>query len=137
MNNHYAFFPIRMFSDEMFLQYHRCYCECNVKFFFKTLSEDEYGSCSGHQWLESCQKRACVYNDESILVSDCLIKCTPIACCSVIAMPSGKLEIERKGNALVNSGPSPNSDGRVNNLMEEADEPARGSGPLQDVAICR
>ncbi|KRX90536.1 hypothetical protein T4E_9578 [Trichinella pseudospiralis] len=78
-----------------------------------------------------------VFISSSILVSDCLIKCTPIACCSVIAMPSGKLEIERKGNALVNTGLSPNSDGRVNNLREEADEPARGSGPLQDVAICR
>ncbi|KRY88585.1 hypothetical protein T4D_3900 [Trichinella pseudospiralis] len=39
-------------------------------------------------------------------------------------MPSGKREIERKGNALVNTGPLPNSDGRVNNLGEEADEPA-------------
>ncbi|KRY75299.1 hypothetical protein T4A_9317 [Trichinella pseudospiralis] len=43
-------------------------------------------------------------------------------------MPSGKREIERKGNALVNTGPLPNSDGRVNNLGEEADEPARDSG---------
>ncbi|KRX12751.1 hypothetical protein T07_11308 [Trichinella nelsoni] len=46
-------------------------------------------------------------------------------------MPSGKRETERKGNAPVNTGPSPNSDGRVNNPVEEADEPARGSGPLQ------
>ncbi|KRY27213.1 hypothetical protein T01_1699 [Trichinella spiralis] len=45
-------------------------------------------------------------------------------------MPSGKREIERKGNAPVNTGPSPNSDGRANNLVEEADEPARGSGPF-------
>ncbi|KRZ13077.1 hypothetical protein T11_15152 [Trichinella zimbabwensis] len=44
-------------------------------------------------------------------------------------MPSGKRETERKGNAPVNTGPSPNSDGRANNLVEEADEPARGSGP--------
>ncbi|KRX53890.1 hypothetical protein T09_3252 [Trichinella sp. T9] len=44
-------------------------------------------------------------------------------------MPSGKRETERKGNTPVNTGPSPNSDGRANNLVEEADEPARGSGP--------
>ncbi|KRZ47902.1 hypothetical protein T02_13392 [Trichinella nativa] len=48
-------------------------------------------------------------------------------------MPSGKRETERKGNTPVNTGPSPNSDGRANNLVEEADEPARGSGPLQGV----
>ncbi|KRZ44239.1 hypothetical protein T4C_14030 [Trichinella pseudospiralis] len=71
-----------------------------------------------------------VFISSSILVSVCLIKCIPIACCFVIAMPSGKRETERKGNAPVNTGPSPNSDGRVNNLREEADEPARGSGPL-------
>ncbi|KRX85543.1 hypothetical protein T06_8179 [Trichinella sp. T6] len=46
-------------------------------------------------------------------------------------MPSRKRETERKGNTPVNTGPSPNSDGRANNLVEEADEPARGSGPLQ------
>ncbi|KRY12958.1 hypothetical protein T12_10102 [Trichinella patagoniensis] len=46
-------------------------------------------------------------------------------------MPSGKRETEKKGNTPVNTGPSPNSDGRANNLVEEADEPARGSGPLQ------
>ncbi|KRX23257.1 hypothetical protein T07_14064 [Trichinella nelsoni] len=46
-------------------------------------------------------------------------------------MPSGKREAERKGNPLVNTGPSPNSDGRANNTMEEANEPARGSGWLQ------
>ncbi|KRX13251.1 hypothetical protein T07_10240 [Trichinella nelsoni] len=50
-------------------------------------------------------------------------------------MPSGKRETERKGNAPVNTGPSPNSDGRANNLVEEADEPARGSGPLQYIYI--
>ncbi|KRY45127.1 hypothetical protein T03_15390 [Trichinella britovi] len=45
--------------------------------------------------------------------------------------PEGrKREIERKRNAPVSTGPSPNSDGRTNNLVEEADEPARGSGPL-------
>ncbi|KRZ69645.1 hypothetical protein T10_5748 [Trichinella papuae] len=54
-----------------------------------------------------------------------------IVCCFIVAMPSGKRETERKGNAPVNTGPSPNSDGRANNLVEEADEPARGSGPLQ------
>ncbi|KRZ81568.1 hypothetical protein T08_97 [Trichinella sp. T8] len=46
-------------------------------------------------------------------------------------MPSGKRETERKVNAPVNTGPSPNSDERVNNPTEGADEPARGSGPLQ------
>ncbi|KRY38708.1 hypothetical protein T01_2600 [Trichinella spiralis] len=54
-----------------------------------------------------------------------------IVCCFIVAMPSGKRETERKGNAPVNTGPSPNSDGRANNMVEEADEPARGSGPLQ------
>ncbi|KRY23938.1 Retrovirus-related Pol polyprotein from transposon 17.6 [Trichinella patagoniensis] len=43
-------------------------------------------------------------------------------------MPSGKREAERKGNPPVNTGSSPNSDGRANNTMEEANEPARGSG---------
>ncbi|KRX13222.1 hypothetical protein T07_9710 [Trichinella nelsoni] len=62
--------------------------------------------------LASCQKRVRVY-----IVVD--------------PVPSGKRETERKGNAPVNTGPSPNSDGRVNNPVEEADEPARGSGPLQ------
>ncbi|KRY45920.1 hypothetical protein T03_11040, partial [Trichinella britovi] len=46
-------------------------------------------------------------------------------------MPSGKRETERKVNAPVNTGPSPNSDERVNNPTEGADESARGSGPLQ------
>ncbi|KRY14117.1 hypothetical protein T12_16370 [Trichinella patagoniensis] len=46
-------------------------------------------------------------------------------------MPSGKRETERKVNAPVNTGPSPNSDERINNPTEGADEPARGSGPLQ------
>ncbi|KRX62404.1 hypothetical protein T09_15411 [Trichinella sp. T9] len=45
----------------------------------------------------------------------------------IVAMPSGKRETEKKGNTPVNTGPSPNSDGRANNLVEEADEPARGS----------
>ncbi|KRZ82570.1 hypothetical protein T08_3329 [Trichinella sp. T8] len=45
-------------------------------------------------------------------------------------MPSGKRETERQGNTPVNTGPSPNSDGRTYNLVEEADEAARGSGPL-------
>ncbi|KRY55039.1 hypothetical protein T03_7536 [Trichinella britovi] len=46
-------------------------------------------------------------------------------------MPSGKRETERKVNAPVNTGPSPDSDERVNNPTEGADESARGSGPLQ------
>ncbi|KRY42387.1 hypothetical protein T01_2250 [Trichinella spiralis] len=45
-------------------------------------------------------------------------------------MPSGKRETESKGNAPVITCPSPNSDGRANNLVEEAYEPARISGPL-------
>ncbi|KRY10065.1 hypothetical protein T12_7790 [Trichinella patagoniensis] len=45
-------------------------------------------------------------------------------------MPSGKRETERKVNAPVNTGPSPNSDEHINNPTEGADEPARGSGPL-------
>ncbi|KRZ88761.1 hypothetical protein T08_13870 [Trichinella sp. T8] len=49
-------------------------------------------------------------------------------------MPSGKRETERKGNTPVNTGPLPNSDGRANNLVEEADETARGSGPGENTA---
>ncbi|KRZ95756.1 hypothetical protein T08_619 [Trichinella sp. T8] len=45
-------------------------------------------------------------------------------------MPSGKREAERKGNAPVNTGPLPNSDGRTDNTVKEADDYARGSGPL-------
>ncbi|KAL1240667.1 Glutamate--tRNA ligase [Trichinella spiralis] len=32
-------------------------------------------------------------------------------------MPSGKRETERKGNAPVNTGPSSNSDGRIDNTV--------------------
>ncbi|KRZ83137.1 hypothetical protein T08_6759 [Trichinella sp. T8] len=83
--------------------------------------------------LEVARKCACVFVDisSSVLVSDSLIKCIVVVCCFIVAMPSGKREAERKGNTPVNIGPSPNSDGRANNLVEEADEPARGSGPLQ------
>ncbi|KRY41631.1 hypothetical protein T01_13143, partial [Trichinella spiralis] len=65
-----------------------------------------------------------------IFVSDRSIKYILIVCCFIVAMPSGKRETERKGNAPVNTGPSPNSDGHADNRVEEADEPARGSGPL-------
>ncbi|KRY42295.1 hypothetical protein T01_8566 [Trichinella spiralis] len=47
-------------------------------------------------------------------------------------MPSGKRETERKGNAPVNTGPSPNSDGRANNPVEEAEEPARAYSQSQE-----
>ncbi|KRX30776.1 hypothetical protein T09_10174 [Trichinella sp. T9] len=40
-------------------------------------------------------------------------------------MPSGKRETERKVNAPVNTGPSPNSDERVNNPKEGADDSSR------------
>ncbi|KRX73018.1 hypothetical protein T06_10360 [Trichinella sp. T6] len=46
-------------------------------------------------------------------------------------MSSGKREAERTGNLSVNTGPSPNSDERTNNTIEEANEPARGSGSLE------
>ncbi|KRX51353.1 hypothetical protein T09_9596 [Trichinella sp. T9] len=45
-------------------------------------------------------------------------------------LPERKRETEKKGNTPVNTGPSPNSDGRVKTQVEKADEPARGSGPL-------
>ncbi|KRZ91583.1 hypothetical protein T08_964 [Trichinella sp. T8] len=51
-------------------------------------------------------------------------------------MPSGKRETERKGNALVNTGPSPSNDGRTINTVEEADEPAREGGPLHNLYRC-
>ncbi|KRZ92309.1 hypothetical protein T08_6321 [Trichinella sp. T8] len=46
-------------------------------------------------------------------------------------MPSVKRETERKVNAPVDTGPSPNSDERVNNPTEGANEPTRESGSLQ------
>ncbi|KRY05841.1 hypothetical protein T01_13901 [Trichinella spiralis] len=45
-------------------------------------------------------------------------------------MPTGKRETERKGNAPVNTGPSPNSDGRANNTAEEVNELVQGSDSL-------
>ncbi|KRX17975.1 Transcription termination factor 1 [Trichinella nelsoni] len=74
-----------------------------------------------HIKMEAC---SCLHRRRS-LFSDCLIKYILIACCFVVAMPSGKRETERKGNAPVNTGPSPNSDGRANNPVEEADKAAR------------
>ncbi|KRY34338.1 hypothetical protein T01_628 [Trichinella spiralis] len=71
------------------------------------------------------------FTSSSILVSDCLIKYILIACSFVVAMPSGKRETERKGNAPVNTGPSPNSDGRANNTVEEVNELVQGSDSLQ------
>ncbi|KRX51654.1 hypothetical protein T09_11552 [Trichinella sp. T9] len=71
-----------------------------------------------------------VFTSSSTLVSDCLIKYISIVCCFVVAMPSGKRETERKVNAPVDTGPSPNSDERVNNPTEGANEPARVSGSL-------
>ncbi|KRY55014.1 hypothetical protein T03_3490 [Trichinella britovi] len=44
-------------------------------------------------------------------------------------LPERKRETEKKGNTPVNTGPSPNTQS-VNTQVEEADEPARGSGPL-------
>ncbi|KRX26282.1 hypothetical protein T07_12964 [Trichinella nelsoni] len=49
----------------------------------------------------------------------------------LLHLPSGKRETERKGNAPVNTGPSPNSNECTISAVEEADEHARGSGPLQ------
>ncbi|XP_003382152.1 conserved hypothetical protein [Trichinella spiralis] len=95
----------------------------------KTEATADYGSGFFTSVLASCQR--CV---RGYIVVDpcfrCLIKYILTVCCFIVAMPSGKREIERKGNAPVNTGSSPNSDGRANNLVEEADEPARGSGPL-------
>ncbi|KRZ85358.1 hypothetical protein T08_9211, partial [Trichinella sp. T8] len=72
-----------------------------------------------------------VFVSSSTLVSDCLIKYISIVCCFVVAMPSVKRETERKVNAPVDTGPSPNSDERVNNPTEGANEPTRESGSLQ------
>ncbi|KRY12738.1 hypothetical protein T12_16090 [Trichinella patagoniensis] len=58
----------------------------------------------------------------SVLAFDCLIKYILIVCRLIVAMPSGKRETERKGNAPVNTGPSPNRDGCTNNTVEEAEE---------------
>ncbi|XP_003374233.1 conserved hypothetical protein [Trichinella spiralis] len=73
----------------------------------------------------------------SVIAFDCLMKYILIVCRLIVAMPSGKRKTEvRKGNAPVNTGLSPNSDARANNLVEEADEHAGGSSPLQ-VQHCR
>ncbi|XP_003377221.1 ovarian cancer-associated protein 2 protein [Trichinella spiralis] len=72
------------------------------------------------------------FTSSSILVTDCLIKYILIACSFVVAMPTGKRETERKGNAPVNTGPSPNSDGRANNTAEEVNELVQGSDSLQN-----
>ncbi|KRZ05086.1 hypothetical protein T4B_13949 [Trichinella pseudospiralis] len=42
-------------------------------------------------------------------------------CCFVVAMLSLKRELERRGKAAANTGPSPNSEGRPNSLTEETD----------------
>ncbi|KRX37026.1 hypothetical protein T05_11685 [Trichinella murrelli] len=65
-----------------------------------------------------------------VLAYDCLTRYILIVCRSIVAIPSGKRETERKGNAPVNTGPSPNSHRRTNNLVEETDKHTRGSGPL-------
>ncbi|KRZ82699.1 hypothetical protein T08_16107 [Trichinella sp. T8] len=95
----------------------------------KLQSEEEYGSGCFTSWLEVARS-VFVFVSSSTLVSDCLIKYISIVCCFVVAMPSGKRETERKVNAPVDTGPSPNSDERVNNPTEGADEPARESGSL-------
>ncbi|KRX51655.1 hypothetical protein T09_6554 [Trichinella sp. T9] len=91
----------------------------------KLQSEEEYGSGCFTWWLEVARS-VFVFTSSSTLVSDCLIN----VCCFVVAMPSGKRETERKVNAPVDTGPSPNSDERVNNPTEGANEPARVSGSL-------
>ncbi|KRZ61857.1 Transposon Ty3-G Gag-Pol polyprotein [Trichinella nativa] len=97
------------------------------------ISPAEYGSCClrVYEELASCQKVCvCVFVDisSSVFVSVNLIFYCLLR--FIVAMPSGKREKEKKGNTPVNTGPSPNSDGRANTQVEEADEPARGSGPL-------
>ncbi|KRZ49089.1 Small ubiquitin-related modifier [Trichinella nativa] len=94
-----------------------------------TEATEEYGSCVLHRGWQVARS-VLVFTSSSILVSDCLIKYISIVCCFVVSMPSGKRETERKVNAPVNTGPSPNSDERVNNPTEGADESARGSSPL-------
>ncbi|KRX80050.1 hypothetical protein T06_8996 [Trichinella sp. T6] len=63
-----------------------------------------------YSWLEVARS-VFVFVSSSTLVSDCLIKYISIVCCFVVAMPSVKRETERKVNAPVDTGPSPNSDG--------------------------
>ncbi|KRZ83145.1 hypothetical protein T08_13724 [Trichinella sp. T8] len=92
-------------------------------------SEEEYGSGCWTSWLEVARS-VFVFVSSSTLVSDCLIKYISIVCCFVVAMPSVKRETERKVNEPVDTGPSPNSDERVNNPTEGANEPTRESGSL-------
>ncbi|KRX56806.1 hypothetical protein T09_13760 [Trichinella sp. T9] len=106
----------------------------------RTEATAEYGSGCLHERLGSCQKVCvCVFFviSSSVLVSDSLIKYILIVCCFIVAMPLGKRETEKKGNTPVNTGPSPNSDVRAINLVEEADEPARGSGPSRRNKLLR
>ncbi|KRX24735.1 hypothetical protein T07_8086, partial [Trichinella nelsoni] len=92
-------------------------------------SEAEYGSCCLHAYVADGKLAGKRFFDISSSSSLLLIYIL-IVCCLIVAMPSGKRETERKGNTLVNTGPSPNSDGCTNTLVEEAYEAARGSDPL-------
>ncbi|KRY56763.1 hypothetical protein T03_784 [Trichinella britovi] len=67
--------------------------------------------------LASCQEMRFGASSLSVLAFDCLIKYILIVCRLIVAIPSGKRETERKGNAPVNTSSSPNSDGRTNNLV--------------------
>ncbi|KRX13415.1 hypothetical protein T07_285 [Trichinella nelsoni] len=80
--------------------------------------------------VRHCQGSVFVVTSLAVLAFDCLIKYILIVCCLIVAVPSGKRETERKGNAPVNTGPSPNSNERKINAVDEADEHARGSGLL-------
>ncbi|KRX13149.1 hypothetical protein T07_10578 [Trichinella nelsoni] len=82
-------------------------------------SEAEYGSTCLRVCVavgELPEKLSVLHRRRSLLLIHILI-----VCCLIVAMPSGKRETERKGNAPVNTGLSPNSDGRANNTVEEAD----------------
>ncbi|KRY24962.1 hypothetical protein T03_6824 [Trichinella britovi] len=84
----------------------------------KLQSEEEYGGGGSDIVVGGCQES---------------VPYISIVCCFVVAMPSVKRETERKVNAPVDTGPSPNSDERVNNPTEGANEPARESGSLHSI----
>ncbi|KRX62816.1 hypothetical protein T09_7409, partial [Trichinella sp. T9] len=78
-------------------------------------SQAEYGSGCIHAYVAvgKLPGKHLVVTTSSVPAFDCLIKYIPIACCLIVAMPSGKRETERKENAPVNTVPMPNSDGCV------------------------
>ncbi|KRX37065.1 hypothetical protein T05_3638 [Trichinella murrelli] len=108
------------------IQLWRTWTEITNLFLQKTKrrKETKYGSSCLPEYVAvgKLPGKRFVVTSSSVLAFDCLIKYILIDCRLIVAMPSGKRQTERKGNAPVNTGPSPNSDGCTNNTVEEAEE---------------